>query len=82
MCLEMHDDALIYLRYGRVFDMFPGGVQKLLSGQMSGRMPMRTVPRMLTSGPRYEWVNRKQFVRIGEIDIDANLVQHDIYALN
>lgn len=84
MCLEMHDGALIYLQYSGVFDMGPGGTEKLMAGQMKGKHPMRTVPRMLTSDPRYEWVNRTQFVGIGEIDFDAGVagvVQYDIYAL-
>jgi hypothetical protein len=81
MCLEMHDGALIYLCYGGVFDLGPGGVRRMLAGELRGRMPMRTVPRMLTSDARYAWVNRRQFVGIGEIDFDANTVQYDIYAL-
>ena len=82
MCLQMHDDALIYLRYGGVLDLGPGGVQKMLAGEMRGRLPIRTAPRMVTSDSRYAWVNRKQFVGVGEIDIDANVVQYDLYAFN
>jgi hypothetical protein len=82
MCLEMHDGALIYLRYGGVFDLGPGGVRKLLAGDMKGKHFMHTVPRMITAHRDYAWVNRKQFVGIGEVDFDEGVVHYDIYALN
>ena len=81
MCLEMHDGPLIYLRYGGIFDMGPGGVQKLLAGELRGKHRMHTVPRMSASHPDYAWVNRTQFVGIGELDLDDNCVRYDLYAL-
>ncbi len=81
MCLEMHDGPLIYLRYGGIFDMGPGGVKKMLAGEMHGKHRMHTVPRMSAGDPSYAWVNRKQFVGIGELDFDEGQVRYDIYAL-
>ena len=81
MCLEMHDGPLIYLRYGGVFDMGPGGVRKLLAGEMQGKHFMHTAPRMSASHPNYAWVNKKQFIGIGEMDFDNNRVRYDLYAI-
>ena len=82
MCLEMDDGALIYLRYAGVMDFGPGNVRKLFDGQLKGKHYSHTTPRMITAHPEYLWVNRKQFVGIGELDLDKEIVRYDIYELN
>lgn len=81
MCLEMHDSALIYLHYRGVMDFGLGNVRRLFAGELKGKHYSHTVPRMITSHPDYLWVNRKQFIGIGEVDLDQNIVRYDIHAL-
>jgi hypothetical protein len=81
MCLEMHDGPLIYLRYGGILDLGPDGVRKLLAGELHGKLRMHTAPRMSAGHPDYAWVNKRQFVGIGELDLDHGLARYDIYAL-
>lgn len=82
MTLEMKGGALIYYRYGGVMDFGAGNVKKLFAGQLKGKHYSHTTPRMITAHPDYQWVNRRQFIGIGEVDIDLNIVRYDVYELN
>ncbi len=42
---------------------------------------MRTAPLMRSSHPDYLWVNRNQFVNVGEVDFEKFVVAYDVYAL-
>src|SRR5205823_2810152 len=67
--IETHDGALIYVAYSGVGDLGPDGHAKFLRGELPAKLPLRTVPRMQTAHPAYEWVNRCQFLSIGEADL-------------
>ena len=45
------------------------------------KLPLRTVPRMQTAHPAYEWVNRCQFLGIGEADLATFVVSYDVYVV-
>ncbi len=79
--LETHDGALIYLSYTGIGDLGEDGHAKFLNGEPIGIVSLRTTPRMQCSHPDYTWVNRLQFVNIGEVDFERLVVSYDVYAL-
>jgi len=82
--IETHDGAMIYATYFGVVVLPEGAYQLLLQGKLGGKSKLRTVPRMYTAHPAYAWVNRTQFLGIGQIDFDekVNAVTYDYYAVN
>ncbi|MGH8505499.1 MAG: DUF3237 domain-containing protein [Stenotrophobium sp.] len=79
--IETHDGALVYLTYSGIGDAGADGYQKMLSGNLPAILPLRTTPRMHTAHPDYQWLNRLQFLSIGEADLVKNIVRYDIYAV-
>lgn len=79
--IETHDGALIHTAYTGIADAGPDGYQKFLCGEVPAKLPLRVVPRMSTAHPDYQWVNRVQFLNIGEADLVKNEVVYDIYAV-
>ena len=79
--VETHDGALIYIAYQGVGDLGEDGYAKFLEGQPPKTLRLRTAPRMHSSHPSYTWVNRLQFVNIGEVDFETFVVAYDVYAL-
>ena len=79
--IETHDGALIYVAYSGVGDLGPDGHAKFLRGELPAKLPLRTVPRMQTAHSAYEWVNRCQFLSIGEADLGTFVVSYDVYAV-
>jgi hypothetical protein len=79
--IETHDGALIYIAYTGVGDLGEDGYARLLGGEPPGVLPLRTAPRLQTSHPDYTWVNRFQYVNVGEVDFESFAVAYDLYAL-
>jgi hypothetical protein len=79
--VETDDGALIYTNYQGVGDAGEDGYQRFLEGNPPSRIPLRVVPRHLTSHPDYLWLNRLQCVNIGEADLENWVVSYDVYAL-
>ena len=79
--IETHDGALIYTTYTGIGDAGPDGYRKFMAGELPPRLPLRVVPRMSTAHPDYQWVNRVQFLNIGEADLEKHVVRYDIYAV-
>ncbi|MCC2659141.1 MAG: hypothetical protein K0Q76_4249 [Panacagrimonas sp.] len=79
--IETHDGALIDVVYGGILDLGPDGHAAVLRGDLPEIAKIRTAPRLRTASPKYEWVNRTQFVGIGEGKLRENLVTYDVYAL-
>ena len=80
--IETRDEgALIYVTYTGVGDLGEDGYEKFLRGELSGSVPLRVVPRFLTSHPDYRWINRLQCLGIGEVDLDRLEVSYDVYAV-
>ena len=78
---ETHDGALIYLTYSGIGDLGEAGYEKALNGDLPKTLPLRTAPMMRSSHPDYLWVNRYQYVNIGEVDFENFVVAYDVYAL-
>ena len=79
--IETHDGALIYIAYTGVGDLGEDGHARFLGGEPPRVLPLRTAPRLQTSHPDYTWVNRFQYVNVGEVDFESFAVAYDLYAL-
>jgi len=79
--LETDDGALIYITYNGVGDMGEDGYEKFQRGENPGIVQLRTAPMMQSSHPDYLWVNRLQFIEVGEVDFSTLIVSYDVYAL-
>jgi hypothetical protein len=79
--IETQDGALIYevgsgLAYGG-----EGDYEKAIKRDLRPTVPLRAVVRLQTAHPDYLWVNRLQFVSIGELVRATSEVRADLYAL-
>ncbi|MCC7411280.1 MAG: DUF3237 domain-containing protein [Gammaproteobacteria bacterium] len=79
--METHDGALIYVAYNGIGDLGQDGYEKALRGEFPARMQLRTAPRFTCSHPDYTWVNRFQYVNVGEVSFETFVVEYDVYAL-
>lgn len=79
--IETPDEALIYVAYSGVAELGEDGYDRFLAGDPPKRFPLRTAPRLYSAHPDYQWVNRLQFISIGEADIERSEVFYDVYAL-
>ena len=79
--METHDGALIYVSYSGVGDLGESGHQNFLRGDLPTILPLRTAPRLQSSHIDYAWVNRYQFINVGEVNFETFLVSCDMYAV-
>jgi hypothetical protein len=78
---ETPDGALLYGEYSGVFDLGEDGYENALRNQFPTRPVVQLAPRFVTSHPRYLWLNRRQCVGIGQVDMDRLFVQYDLHAV-
>ena len=79
--IETGEEALIHLSYTGVGDLGEDGYEAFLGGELSGSVPLRVVPRFLTSHPDYLWLNRLQCLGIGQVGLKSLEVAYDVYAV-
>jgi hypothetical protein len=79
--VQTHDDALIYLSWTGIADLGEDGYQKALAGDLPPTGLIRAAARMQAAHPAYQWLNRLQFLNIGEVDLPQSCVRYDIYAV-
>jgi hypothetical protein len=79
--IETREEALIYITYMGVGDLGEDGHEKFLRGELHPTIPVRTVPRMQTVHPDFQWINRLQCLGIGEIYPENLEVSYDVYAV-
>jgi len=79
--LETHDGALIYAYYNGLGDLGADGYDKFARGELPPRLALRTLPVMRTAHPEYQWLHRRQFIGVGEADLEKFTVSYDVYAL-
>ena len=70
---------MIYAPYAGIIDAGPDGYERMLKNDLPPKMPVRNAPRLLTSHPDYEWLNRLQCFGVGECDLVENRVSYDVY---
>lgn len=81
LTIETHDGALIQMDYTGVADIGEDGQGQFLRNEIPPTVPARAVPRMFSGDPDYSWVNRCQFVMIGEASFKNWEISYDVYAL-
>jgi hypothetical protein len=79
--LETDDKALIYISYTGVLDLGPEGHARFLEGKLPPYIPLRVSSRLHTAHPKYQWMNRHQYVQFGEADVEALTVRYDVYRM-
>jgi hypothetical protein len=79
--IETQDEALLYSSYTGVAELGEDAYDKFLQGDLPQIVPVRVVPRILTSHPDYQWLNRLQCLGVGEIDVANLKVGYDLYAV-
>lgn len=79
--MQAADGALIDVAYSGLGDLGVDGYAAFLRGELPPRMALRTVPRFACAHPAHAWMNRLQFVGIGEVEFAKQVVSYDVYAL-
>jgi hypothetical protein len=79
--LKTEDDALIYIAYSGVLDVGTDGYAKALEGKLPDVIDLRVASRMHTANPKYQWLNRLQFVQFGDAKPGTLTVRYDVYAM-
>jgi Protein of unknown function (DUF3237) len=75
------DGALFLLEAEGTCDLGPDGYKQFIEGKSPQIIKIWVVSKISTAHPKYEWLNRKQFVQFGEIDMKSGIVSYDVYAL-
>jgi len=79
--IETREEALIYITYTGVGDAGEDGYERFLRGEPPPTIPLRIVPRVQTTHPDFQWLNRLQCLGIGEVDTERFEVSYDVYAV-
>jgi hypothetical protein len=79
--VETHDRALIALRYTGTVDFGEDWAARLRLGKWPAILPVRAQIRLLTSDPRYRWLNRLLCLGVGEVRPSELLYTYDMYAV-
>ncbi len=72
--------GIVLSEYTGVVDFGPDGYEALRAGRGPRRAPLRFAPRYLTAEPSLLWMNRLQCFSVGEVDLEAYVVEYDLYA--
>lgn len=80
--METNDGELLYVQYNGLLDLGEGGYENLRKGKFPETAKVRAAPRILTASKAFAWVNKCQFVSIGEVNFAKNVVSYDVYALS
>lgn len=79
--LETDDGALIFMSYPGIIDLGEEGFAKFQRGELRPVVQIRIAPRLSTAHPNYLWMNRLQYLGIGEYRPALREARYDIYAL-
>jgi len=79
--IETDDGALIYVNYTGLTDWGVDGFKKYLDGRIPEKTFLRVAPRLEASHPRYQWLNRLQFLGVGEFNGLKFEASYDFYAV-
>jgi hypothetical protein len=79
--IQTHDRALIALRYSGTVDYGEDWAARLRLGKWPAALPVRSHIRMLTSDPKYRWLNRLSCLGVGEVRPAEYLYTYDMYVV-
>jgi hypothetical protein len=78
---ETDDGAVILVTYSGILDTGEDGYEQFMRGELPQTLQIRTSPRFFASHPNYVWLNRLHCLGIGQVDVAANRVSYDVYAV-
>lgn len=81
LTLETEDGALIEARYDGLSDFGEGAYEGFLRGQLPREVGLHTFPRLRTTHPDYQWLQRLACVGVGRADLQRSEVRYEVYAL-
>jgi uncharacterized protein DUF3237 len=79
--MQTDDQALIYIAYSGVLDLGTNGYKNAVKGTFPDGIQLRVVSRMHTAHPKYQWMNRFQYVQFGDCNLPTLTVRYDVYAM-
>jgi hypothetical protein len=79
--IQTDDGALISTWYSGIVDLGADGAARAREQRWPAAAAVRAAPQLLTSHPRYQWLNRLQCIGVGEVRPSELLYTYDLYAL-
>jgi hypothetical protein len=79
--IRTHDGMLISLHHSGTTDFGVDWAERSRSATWPSVLPVRTTIRLLTSAPKYQWLNRLHCLSIGEVRPHEDLYSYDMYAV-
>jgi hypothetical protein len=79
--VETDDGALLYIAYSGVMDYGMDAYEEFSNGNVPLSVRLQGAPRIQTSHPSYQWINRLQCLAIAELDFTSYEGNFDIYAI-
>jgi hypothetical protein len=80
-CLQTQTGALVYCRYGGIFDLGADGYARALRGEFDPLPPFVTAPTYVTADEELAWLNRAQCIGLGRVDTKAMRIESDVYVI-
>ena len=79
---QTNDGAIFGADYYGIVDLGAEGYQRAIHGQFPTKATLQLAPRFMTGDPRYAWLNRRQFVGVGEVRPNEGAVEYDLFAVD
>ncbi|HEX6277913.1 MAG TPA: DUF3237 domain-containing protein [Polyangiaceae bacterium] len=80
--LVTDDGAVITATYGGLIEFGEDGYRRMVLGNWPELPCHQVAPRLLTQDSRYRWMNRTQFLGVGQVDMRALIIKYDVYAVS
>ena len=75
------DGALFLVEAEGTCELGPDGYKQFTEGKPPAIVKLWVVSKIHIAHPKYEWLNRKQFVQFGEADMKSGEIAYDVYSL-
>ena len=79
--LETSEGSRIVMNYSGIIDLGEDGYQKFLTNNLHKTLRVWTTPRFSAGDQAYKWLNRRQFISLGEVSMDDLTYVYDVYEL-
>jgi hypothetical protein len=79
--LKTDDGAMITATYGGLIEFGEDGYERMASGNWPEMPRHQVAPRLLTADKRYLWMNRTQFLGVGQVDMQSLIIKYDVFAV-
>ena len=79
--LQTRRGARLFCSYGGTFDLGADGYARALRGEFDPQPPFVAAPTYTTADKELAWLNRMQCIGVGRVDMKAQRVEYDVYAV-